>query len=387
MIRLDTCIIIKNEKDNVAKLIPQLLQFSDEIHFTDTGSTDGTLEVLQSFQNEHENVFIHHFDWVDDFSAARNYSLYCYEDTDTSDYKFWCDADDLLTDELIKKLQEFKTQELENMTDCYMIEYLYAKDFFQTRIPIINTKKHFTWHDAIHEFLAVDGENYDEDIQYFVRSRNEYLVHQRVHVHTDRNLHIFFSMLNKNTTFTARNYFYFATELMNHAYPHLAIPMFMNCIYHKDVNYLDKINAGVSLYKIFKIYPNLKEDFKQICDIKKVLLYMYDNQFVRADIYNAIGDIYFDEGKKVLAEQFYHKALDELDCHIMLSFLYDHKMAAITCLLQLSLIEYYDFHNKQKSFEYNKKLNELYPDCEQAINNMKIIASELVQEQKQNESK
>ena len=58
-----------------------------EIIIVDTGSEDRTVDVARSF-----GAKVVHFDWVDDFAAARNVALA----HATGDYVFWLDADDLV---------------------------------------------------------------------------------------------------------------------------------------------------------------------------------------------------------------------------------------------------------------------------------------------------
>ena len=45
--KIDSCLILKNEEQNIEKLINQLLEFSNEIHLTDTGSTDNTVNIIK----------------------------------------------------------------------------------------------------------------------------------------------------------------------------------------------------------------------------------------------------------------------------------------------------------------------------------------------------
>jgi tetratricopeptide (TPR) repeat protein len=59
----------------------------DEIVVVDTGSTDRTIEIAESF-----GARVFDFVWVDDFAAARNAALA----RATGEYAFWLDADDVV---------------------------------------------------------------------------------------------------------------------------------------------------------------------------------------------------------------------------------------------------------------------------------------------------
>lgn len=56
----------------------------------DTGSTDGTLELIKKKQLQYPNLELHHFEWVKDFSKARNYSF----SFATQEWILWLDGDD-----------------------------------------------------------------------------------------------------------------------------------------------------------------------------------------------------------------------------------------------------------------------------------------------------
>ena len=150
--KIDSCLILKNEEKNIEKLINQLLEFSNEIHLTDTGSTDNTVNIIKEIQKKHSNVFLHYFEWCKDFAKARNYSLYCYECK--ADYQFWCDGDDELNDKLIETLKTFDGQD-----DLYTLNYLYTKTFLQKRNSLIKVAAQIKWVDPIHEFLYITQEN------------------------------------------------------------------------------------------------------------------------------------------------------------------------------------------------------------------------------------
>ena len=66
--RIGVSMIVKNEEYMLPECLESVKGF-DEIVIVDTGSTDRTIEIAEKYGT------VHHFEWVDDFSAARNYSL------------------------------------------------------------------------------------------------------------------------------------------------------------------------------------------------------------------------------------------------------------------------------------------------------------------------
>jgi tetratricopeptide (TPR) repeat protein len=87
---LSTCIIARNEEDNLRRALTSVREVVDEIVVTDTGSTDNTIAVAQAF-----GARVSHFEWCDDFSAAYNYCL----DQARTDWIFLLDADEALLPE------------------------------------------------------------------------------------------------------------------------------------------------------------------------------------------------------------------------------------------------------------------------------------------------
>lgn len=64
-------ILARDEERAIARCLDSLQDAVDQIVLIDTGSTDRTLEIASRY----EKVQIVHFDWCDDFSAARNEGL------------------------------------------------------------------------------------------------------------------------------------------------------------------------------------------------------------------------------------------------------------------------------------------------------------------------
>lgn len=84
---ISLCMIVKNEEKVLSKCLESVQGIVDEIIIVDTGSTDKTLDVAKKYTDK-----IYYFDWISDFSAARNESLkYA-----NSDYILILDADEYL---------------------------------------------------------------------------------------------------------------------------------------------------------------------------------------------------------------------------------------------------------------------------------------------------
>ena len=89
MIPISVCIIAKNEEKNIEKCLAPLAPYNFEIIFVDTGSTDRTKEIARKYTD-----LVYDFEWVNDFSAARNFSL----KKASHNYVLVLDCDEFLTE-------------------------------------------------------------------------------------------------------------------------------------------------------------------------------------------------------------------------------------------------------------------------------------------------
>src|SRR5689334_17821351 len=85
--RISLCMIVRNEADKLARALSSARDWVGEIVVVDTGSTDETVAIAESF-----GARVVHFPWVDDFSAARNVSL----EAATREWALVLDADETL---------------------------------------------------------------------------------------------------------------------------------------------------------------------------------------------------------------------------------------------------------------------------------------------------
>lgn len=142
--------IMKNEAENLPILIESVKDCFDEIHITDTGSEDGSVEIAEKL-----GAKVTHFKWVHDFAAARNFSFSAVK----TDYTMWLDLDDSLLNP--KEFIDFRDHVL-RVADMWMATYHYsyagdvpACSFSRERI--IKNGRGYAWKYFLHEGLIHDG--------------------------------------------------------------------------------------------------------------------------------------------------------------------------------------------------------------------------------------
>lgn len=88
---VSAALIVLNEEEHLANCLGSVAHLVDEVVVVDTGSTEGTVEIAESF-----GARVLHFQWIDDFSAARNFGL----DACRADWVLYIDADEKLVSKL-----------------------------------------------------------------------------------------------------------------------------------------------------------------------------------------------------------------------------------------------------------------------------------------------
>ncbi|HUU40097.1 MAG TPA: glycosyltransferase, partial [Desulfatiglandales bacterium] len=154
---LSVCMIVRNEAKNVIDCLESIKDIADEIIVVDTGSIDNTKEVVSAYTD-----LIFDFRWVDDFSAARNFSL----SKVTGKFVMWFDADDILQNpEEVKKV-------LRDKYDVYNFNILYGGDIFKhARLFRNNCNVRFA--GRVHEYPIIDGLSFQQKTDINVKHKTE----------------------------------------------------------------------------------------------------------------------------------------------------------------------------------------------------------------------
>lgn len=145
---LGLSMIVKNESHVILRLLNSVAPIIDYWVIADTGSTDGTQEIIQKFFDEKGIPGqLLQIDWIDNFSYARNKALD--EIEKHVDYGIWIDADEeLIIDSTFNKANEL-SQDLHSIS----VKTIYGKVDY-TRKNIWKTKMGFFWDGPIHELLS-----------------------------------------------------------------------------------------------------------------------------------------------------------------------------------------------------------------------------------------
>jgi glycosyltransferase involved in cell wall biosynthesis len=174
---ISLCCIVKNEQSLIADMLISVSNLVDETIVVDTGSTDNTLEIAASLGSK-----IFKFSWIDDFAAARNFSL----SHAKSDWILVLDADERLAEQEIERLRAISSM---NAWEAYFLRRLhYQKSsnfpFFEYipenhRLGALGAKGFFSTND-LRFFKNKPGIQFQgavhESIEDSIRSHSEYKI-------------------------------------------------------------------------------------------------------------------------------------------------------------------------------------------------------------------
>ncbi len=152
LMRLSQCMIIKNEEQNIGKALSWGRDVVCEQIVVDTGSTDNGVAIAKEM-----GAKVYHFEWINDFSAAKNYAI----EQATGDWIVFCDADEYFDDETAKRIEWIITKAERNNKDVDAIfsnltnlDYDGNGAFTNKQIRIFKNKPYIRYKGRIHEYLA-----------------------------------------------------------------------------------------------------------------------------------------------------------------------------------------------------------------------------------------
>jgi len=202
MITISVCMIVKNEEKVLARCLDSLKGLYDELIIVDTGSTDSTREIAASYTDK-----IYDFAWINDFSAARNFSF----SKASCDYIYCADADEILDAENRKRFMTLKSvmlPEIEIVEMKYVNQlengtvYNFDEEF---RPKLYKRLRTFTFVEPVHEMVRLDPVVFESDIE---------IIHKPELLHAGRDIAIFEKEIQRAATLSPRLIRMYALELL-----------------------------------------------------------------------------------------------------------------------------------------------------------------------------
>lgn len=152
---LTLSMIVKNEEKYLRECLESVREVADEIVIVDTGSTDSTIAIAEEF-----NAKVYHFDWINDFAAARNYAL----ERSTGDYILYMDADERLSEKSVPELKKIIKSGLKGAFNCTVnnIDTINNRPHLMKYTRLFKNNKKLKFIGAVHEQIieSVKALNY-----------------------------------------------------------------------------------------------------------------------------------------------------------------------------------------------------------------------------------
>ena len=162
MIPISICVIMKDEEKHMENFLSSIIRHFEgcpyEIVLVDTGSTDRTIEISQRYTDN-----IYHFQWINDFSAARNFSISCAKNDwilvlDCDEYIIELDSaglQNILQNMIAQAPNTFGMLTIKNHYEMNGTDSVYT-----TGLERFFNKNYFHYENTVHEqLLALNGSN------------------------------------------------------------------------------------------------------------------------------------------------------------------------------------------------------------------------------------
>lgn len=202
MTTISLCMIVKNEEKVLARCLESIRDLMDEIIIVDTGSVDRTKEIAGKYTDQ-----VYDFQWINDFSAARNYAF----SMASCEYIYSADADEVLDEENREKfrfLKETLVPEVEIVQMYYGNQLSYGTVYNfdrELRPKLFKRQRNFQWIEPVHETVRLLPVVFDSDIE---------ITHKPHDNHADRDIAIFESLIRKGEMLSERLFTMYAKELL-----------------------------------------------------------------------------------------------------------------------------------------------------------------------------
>jgi len=286
---LTICLITKNEGLNIKPFLASFSDLSNNFIIVDTGSTDETVSIAIE-----ENIEVHHFDWCDDFSMARNF---CLSKVKTP-WVMMVDADQRISDESIKILKSCFKETSSSVDVFYLKSTFNNTSIFLPKIWRSNLNLKYIY--PVHEYLSFEGksikstnceaiiENTPQDD--YRKSRKKYIsIMEKYITENGEDLHLLYYLVSDN------NYLGDYQKVLSWAARYLSN------------NPQDDCEISRVLFRCASALINTGNSKKA----KKILRQSIKLDSKNVESYLSLGDIFYKEGKIEQAQKCYKELINK----------------------------------------------------------------------------
>jgi glycosyltransferase involved in cell wall biosynthesis len=352
--------IVRDVEKTLDRCLEGFKQCVDEIIIVDTGSVDNTVEIAKKYTDK-----IYHFEWIDDFSAARNFSF----EKCIKEMIYWSDGDDYILPADIKKINEYDF----TGKDMVLCNYIYSHDEFGANKSVVPRERFFRrslglkWEGAIHEVVPLQGKYYVTDIETH---------HDKQQGTSERNLAILERIVEKNPS--PRNLYYLGKEYIDFNRIDDAIN---NLLKFLDCRGTFWENVFQAHYKLANCYLIKKNDEKFIFHIFESIK-MEDRQ---AEPFYFLGLYYMNKQNWQRAIRWFEVCIQMERPKDLLS---PYQPEYYTWLPALNAcVCYNSIGETQKAYDRNKKVLKYRSKDLRAVENERILRDALKRESGQKDGK
>lgn len=282
---LSVCMIVRDEEKDLPRCLESIQGIADELIVVDTGSVDNTKAIAKSY-----GAKVYDFEWVDDFSKARNYSL----EKATGDWILILDGDDEferrdagLLKELINKPDAADIYIFN--TICYIGNKAGADRIFNVNIRLFRNIPEFRYQGRIHEsIISQKSDVRMEPVGITIYHYGYLNPNVKEHDKRKRNMRILEQQLQEQPN---NPYFLFCMGNEYFALGQLEKSLEYFCSAFEKCNKGD-IYVPKLIIRIIMAYQLLKDYDKAFSYIEQALsLYpqFTDAEYIRGTIYHSLG--------------------------------------------------------------------------------------------------
>jgi glycosyltransferase involved in cell wall biosynthesis len=282
--------IVKNEEKHLCDCLDSVKGVFDEIIIVDTGSNDDTKKIAEKYTDK-----IYDFEWIDDFSAARNFSF----SKATSEYIMWLDADDILPEDTRNELIKYKEEMTKDIDVVRMPYHTGFSDgiptFTFSRERIVKNCEFAVWKGFIHETITMFGNIVD--FKYAVEH------HKKGSGDKNRNIMLYENHIQAGEELSPRDMFYYGRELFYHNRNHDSIEVLSKFINTKK-GWIENVIDACRIRA---------ECFEKLDEIENALMSLFESLIYdspRAESCCEIGRIFIKLEKYKNAIYWYNTALE-----------------------------------------------------------------------------